>query len=194
MTLTPWRSALDHALYRNRAQASCRYLQLATINAEGQPSNRTVVFRGFVDEALQIVTDGRSEKVQQIQACPWAEVCWYFTMTREQFRLAGQLTLVSPDNDPSNLRCDTWQALSAQTRQQFYWPHPGKARTEATAFVPVDCSTERPPDSFYVLLLDIERVDHLTLRGNPQDRVIYRRIKHAMGDWSSDWSVETVNP
>ncbi|MEL6331528.1 MAG: pyridoxamine 5'-phosphate oxidase, partial [Cyanobacteria bacterium J06626_26] len=66
--LAPWRPALARALHRNRARAYCRYLQLATINAGGKPSNRTVVFRGFVGEALQMVTDGRSEKVQQVRA------------------------------------------------------------------------------------------------------------------------------
>lgn len=188
MTLAPWRIPLARALHRNRARAYCRYLQLATINEDGKPSNRTVVFRGFVDEALQIVTDGRSEKVQQIQYCPWAEVCWYFTITREQFRIAGKLRLVSPDSDTHSIRLNAWQAMSANARQQFYWPHPGQVRDSETAFEPVVVvSTAQPPDSFYVLLLCAERVDHLTLKGNPQDRQIYRRSV-------DDWHVETVNP
>lgn len=185
MTLAPWRPILARALHRNRARAYCRYLQLATIDAEGRPSNRTVVFRGFVDDALQIVTDGRSEKVQHIQVCPWAEICWYFTITREQFRIAGKLTLISPE-DSSNIRLNAWQALSANARQQFYWPHPGQNRADAEAFEAVD-PAEQPPDSFYVLLFAAERVDYLNLKGNPQDRHIYNYSQNS-------WSVTAVNP
>jgi pyridoxamine 5'-phosphate oxidase len=47
MTLAPWRSPLSRALYRNRNLPYCRYLQLATVRPNGQPANRTVVFRGF---------------------------------------------------------------------------------------------------------------------------------------------------
>ena len=187
MTLAPWRPALARALHRNRARAYCRYLQLATINTEGKPSNRTVVFRGFVKEALQIVTDSRSEKVQQIQTCPWAEACWYFTVTREQFRLSGTLSLISPTEDPDTIRLNAWQTLSDKARQQFYWPHPGQTRIDKTAFEPVAGSNDRPPDSFSVLLLTAERVEHLLLRGEPQNRYVYQES-------DGDWSVEEVNP
>ena len=185
MTLAPWRPVLARALHHNRARAYCRYLQLATINADGRPSNRTVVFRGFADDALQMVTDGRSEKVQQIQTCPWCEACWYFTVTREQFRIAGQLTLLGPNGIDAK-RLQTWQALSANARQQFYWPHPGEARSGAAAFESV-APANQPPDSFYVMLLDANRVDHLALRGSPQDRHVYEQT-------TAGWTVTAVNP
>ena len=187
MTLAPWRPALARALHRNRARAYCRYLQLATISANGKPSNRTVVFRGFVDEKLQMVTDSRSEKVQQIQACPWAEICWYFTITREQFRIAGELTLIGSDNDPDAIRPNAWQAMSANAHQQFYWPHPGRLRTDENAFEPTAVATDQPPDSFCVLLLEANRVDHLILRGAPQHRMIYTQVQ-------GEWGLEEVNP
>lgn len=187
MTLAPWRPALARALHRNRARADCRYLQLATVNTEGKPSNRTVVFRGFVEAALQMVTDGRSEKIQQIQMNPWAEACWYFTVTREQFRLAGQLTLIGPHNDPGDCRQKAWQAMSDKARQQFYWPQPGQNRSNANAFEPTTVSMEHPTDSFSVLLLTPERVDYLALSGHPHDRHIYER-------WAGEWKVQAVNP
>ncbi|MEM7066252.1 MAG: Npun_F5749 family FMN-dependent PPOX-type flavoprotein [Cyanobacteria bacterium P01_B01_bin.77] len=185
MTLAPWRPILARALHRNRARAYCRYLQLATIHATGRPSNRTVVFRGFVGTALQIVTDGRSEKVQEIQAQPWAEACWYFTVTREQFRISGKLMLVAQENH--TIRINAWQAMSAKARQQFYWPHPGQPKADIAAFEPVEPSTQGPPDSFYVLLLEADRVEHLMLKGAPQDRCIYEYT-------AGEWQVKTVNP
>lgn len=189
MTLAPWRPLLSGALHRNRARVYCRYLQLATIGTDGKPSNRTVVFRGFVDNYLQMVTDGRSEKVNEILACPWAEACWYFTVTREQFRIAGPLTLVGPNDTPrANLRRQAWQSLSKKAQQQFYWPHPGQLPTEDTEVLTdrPPCS-DAPPDSFYGLLLQPERVDHLNLKGNPQDRHLY--------EWSGkSWTVKEINP
>ena len=44
-------------------------MQLATVDGEGRPHVRTVVFRGFADvaggKAMQFITDARSAKVQQ---------------------------------------------------------------------------------------------------------------------------------
>lgn len=188
MTLAPWRPVLARALHRNRARPYCRYLQLATLNDQGRPANRTLVFRGFVEADLQMVTDGRSEKIQPLQTCPWAEICWYFTVTREQFRLTGQLTVI--DAHTSEIRQGAWQNLSAKARQQFYWPHPGQPRQEQppSAFEPPkDDAMETPPDSFYVLLFTAERVDHLALKGSPQDRHIYEQV-------AGDWVVREVNP
>ncbi|MGD1949508.1 MAG: Npun_F5749 family FMN-dependent PPOX-type flavoprotein [Leptolyngbyaceae cyanobacterium] len=188
MTLAPWRSALARALHRNRARAYSRYLQLATITKDGKPSNRTVVFRGFTDDALQVVTDSRSEKVQHLQVNAWAEACWYFTVTREQFRIAGQLTLLGPDNnDAKATRQAAWQRMSANARQQFYWPHPGQIRKDETAFEPTVDSQEQPPDSFSVLLLAPNQVDYLTLKGSPQDRYIYKLLDGV-------WLKKEVNP
>ncbi|MEO8891182.1 MAG: pyridoxamine 5'-phosphate oxidase family protein, partial [Coleofasciculaceae cyanobacterium] len=90
-----WRSLLARAIHHNRSLPYSRYFQLATIRADHRPANRTVVFRGFLDETdqLKMITDFRSAKVEQIQQQVWGEACWYFPKTREQFRLSGKLTL-----------------------------------------------------------------------------------------------------
>uniref|UniRef100_UPI0030DDB7BF pyridoxamine 5'-phosphate oxidase family protein n=1 Tax=Cyanothece sp. BG0011 TaxID=2082950 RepID=UPI0030DDB7BF len=78
--LAPWRPILSRALHRNRSLPNARYFQLATINRQGQPTNRTVVFRGFLDNSnqLQIITDSRSEKIHHIHHNSLSEICWYF--------------------------------------------------------------------------------------------------------------------
>lgn len=48
--LAPWRSPLSRAIHLNRSQAHHRFLQLATVTPGGQPRNRTVVFRGFMEQ------------------------------------------------------------------------------------------------------------------------------------------------
>jgi len=192
MGVPPWKAALSRALHRNRSQVQSRYLQLATVRETGQPANRTVVFRGFRADhhQLQFVTDTRSDKIGQIAHQPWGEACWYFWKTREQFRLLGDLTLVGVDSAAPPLvkaRQQMWQQLSDSARQQFVWPAPGQPRADAAAFSSSPPSAENPVDWFCLLLLDPLQVDHLELRGEPQNRQIYRLKEN-------EWCVEAVNP
>ncbi len=71
-------------------------VQMATVRANGRPANRTLVFRGFLHDSprLTFVTDERSAKVGDLERLPWAEICWYFPVTHEQFRITGPTTLV----------------------------------------------------------------------------------------------------
>ncbi|MGB7520403.1 MAG: pyridoxamine 5'-phosphate oxidase family protein, partial [Spirulinaceae cyanobacterium] len=120
-SLAPWRSQLSRALHHNRSLANSRYFQLATVNKNGRPTNRTVVFRGFFNQTnqIQIVTDSRSEKIEHIQHQPWGEICWYFPKTREQFRLSGQLVVVDKHHlSLQNARQTAWQNLSDGARLQ----------------------------------------------------------------------------
>ncbi|MBM0742714.1 pyridoxamine 5'-phosphate oxidase family protein [Phormidium sp. CLA17] len=192
MTLAPWRSPLARALHRNRSLVYARYFQLATIRADGHPANRTVVFRGFLDNTnqLKMITDARSEKADQIDQNAWGEACWYFPKTREQFRLLGQLTLVRDNCTDAHLleaRARSWQELSDAARVQFAWSNPGVPRDD-TGFNPPLPDAITPLSHFCLLLLDSTRIDHLELKGDPQNRSIYS-FSDAIG-----WSMQSVNP
>lgn len=193
--LPPWRSALARALHRNRSRPYSRYFQLATITPAGRPANRTVVFRGWLPDtnSLTLITDQRSAKVTDIAAHPWAEACWYFTSTREQFRLAGPSQVVSAaDLTLAPARQTAWAELSDRARQQFYWPQPAQPRSPAAAFAPPENQPENqpetPPDNFSLVLLTPRQVDHLELRGDPQNRTLYTCQP------DDTWQVEAVNP
>ncbi|MEH2271067.1 MAG: Npun_F5749 family FMN-dependent PPOX-type flavoprotein [Nostoc sp.] len=194
MSLAPWRGAIAHALHRNRSLVYARYLQLATLQANGRPANRTLVFRGFLEDTnqLKFITDNRSAKADQIQQQPWAEVCWYFPNTREQFRITGYLTMISSDDVHQDLqpaRLAMWQELSDAARLQFAWPYPGKPRIqEAGAFEPPPPDPVEPVPNFCLLLLDPVEVDHLELRGEPQNRWLYCRNDQ------QQWTSEAINP
>jgi len=71
----------------SESATKCRYVQLATIRADNRPANRTLVFRGFLEDTdqLKFVIDARSQKVDQIFHQPWAEACWYFPETVNNF-------------------------------------------------------------------------------------------------------------
>ncbi|MGP0065223.1 MAG: pyridoxamine 5'-phosphate oxidase family protein, partial [Isosphaeraceae bacterium] len=88
-----WRASMVLALHRNRDVPQSWFMQLATVRADGRPANRTVVFRGFLADSHQIimVSDVRSAKFKDFTSNCWAELCWYFSRTREQFRLAGRV-------------------------------------------------------------------------------------------------------
>lgn len=193
MSLAPWRSPLSRALHRNRSQPEARFLQLATVQLNGQPANRTVVFRGFLDgtDQLKFFTDARSDKAAQIEQNSYGEACWYFVKTREQFRIAGTLTLVRaihPDVALQQARKTAWQELSDAARLQFAWPTPGEPRAEAAAFTPQPPDYIEPLPHFCLLLLEPERVDHLELRGEPQNRCLYQR------EPSQAWLTQAINP
>jgi len=193
-TLAPWRTPLSRALSHNRSQPFFRYFQLATVTPEGKPANRTVVFRGFLENSnqIKIVTDLRSEKITQIQRQSWGEICWYFTETREQFRLAGQLTLVDANYTNEHLRQErkkTWESLSDSARQQFTWSHSGKQRQENDpAFDSPPPNVNDPLPHFGLLLLHPIKVDHLELLGNPQNRYLYHLNE------SGNWRIRAINP
>lgn len=199
--LAPWRSPLSRALHRNRSLAYARYGQLATVRADGRPANRTVVFRGFLDQpdglgwnGLKFICDRRSGKVDELGVNPWAEFCWYFPKTREQFRLAGKVAIAeNAQGDLGPVRQQTWETISKNAQVSFYWPEPGQVRAEPSAFeIQADDSEAerpvRPPDDFVLLVLQPLAVDYLELRGEPQNR---RRYVKESGPL---WDVVEVNP
>lgn len=192
--LAPWRSPLSSAIHRNRSQPHARYFQLATVTAQGYPANRTVVFRGFdndQDNSLKIITDARSSKIKDIEYQSQAEICWYFTKTREQFRLAGSLLLVTVTEEEHHLqqaRQKTWQQISDSARSQFAWPDPAQAVADQSAFEVAPPDADCPLDNFCLLLLSPHKVDHLQLRGNPQQRCLYQLQEN------QTWTTQLVNP
>ncbi len=192
--LAPWRSPLSSAIHRNRSKPHSRYFQLATVTPEGYPANRTVVFRGFLDDEqnrLKTITDSRSAKIQDIEYKSLAEVCWYFTKTREQFRITGNLQLVTvtdADDSLQQARKTTWQNLSDSARSQFAWPNPAQPAADKSAFEvdPPDADTSL--DNFCLLLLTPQKIDHLQLSSKPQQRCWY------ILQSDQSWTTEPVNP
>lgn len=192
--LAPWRSPLASAIHRNRSKPYSRYFQLATVNPAGYPANRTVVFRGFFDDEqnrLKIITDARSDKIQDIEHQPLAEVCWYFTKTREQFRISGRLQLVTvaeTDLDLQTARKITWHELSDSARSQFAWPDPAQPMSDKSAFELEPPDANNPLDNFCLLLLTPYKIDHLQLKGDPQQRFLYNLQE------DKTWTNQAVNP
>jgi pyridoxamine 5'-phosphate oxidase len=192
-TLALWRSVLAKALHQNRALAYARYFQLASIREDGRPANRTVVFRGFLADSnqLMMISDRRSQKVPQIQQTSWAEICWYFPKTREQFRLSGSLQIVDQSSTNPQLRQvynQTWQNLSDSARAQFYWLPPSQPYDPSGVIPEPSDGSDQPAETFLLILFEPTEVDHLDLRSQPHSRHRY------WCDHEQQWQVEAINP
>lgn len=187
-SLPPWRSPLAAAIYRNRAKPYSRYFQLATVTPEGYPANRTVVFRGFRDDAassLKIITDSRSSKIKDLTHQAIAEVCWYFTKTREQFRLTGNLQIITASENNSQLLTErqlAWKNLSDSARSQFAASNLAVTLGDQSTLAQNFPAPDLPLDTFDLLLFIPYKVDHLQLRINPQRSCLYNL--EANGMWS----------
>jgi PPOX class probable FMN-dependent enzyme len=188
-----WRPSLDLALHRNRQSPQSRFVQIASVRENGRPAVRTLVFRGFLGEThrLTFATDARSVKATELEQFPWVEACWYFHLTREQFRFTGTMALAGPDNHDRNLleaRTEVWREMSEESRLTYTWPDPGRAREPLTPFPTLGPDPLTPLPHFLLLVLEIWGVDHLELHGNPQHRWKYSR------DAQGRWSGREINP
>lgn len=191
-----WKHLLLKALETNSHLKHSSYFQLATVSPNGRPSNRTVVFRGFEGDSdrIQINTDIRTRKIEELKHCPFAEICWYFTDSWEQFRINGRMDIIDetyPDLSKHQERERSWFASSARSKLQYVGPYPGlpSISEEPPKEVHLD-PTSGPVNSFCLLILDPYQVDYLNLKSN--ERVTFLSTQNADGHKS--WVTETVNP
>uniref|UniRef100_A0A7N0RAU1 pyridoxal 5'-phosphate synthase n=1 Tax=Kalanchoe fedtschenkoi TaxID=63787 RepID=A0A7N0RAU1_KALFE len=159
-TAAPWKQLILKALETNSNIKHSTYFQLATVAQDGRPSNRTVVFRGFQGDSdrIKINTDTRTRKIEELKHCPFAEICWYFTDSWEQFRINGRVDMIDETNsDPSKLqeRERSWFASSATSKLQYVGAHPGLPyiSEEPPPQVYID-PTSGPVSTFCLLVLD----------------------------------------
>jgi len=177
-----WQDDLEAARDRHRSDPTARFAQLATTDEARRPRCRTVVVRRFDPKTarLHVVTDARSAKVAQLERSPWAELCWYFPKTREQFRLLARGTVLRGD-----ITHELWEGLSGDSRRSFLWPAPGQSRAPEANFDVADPGAV--PPSFVGLLFEVEEVDYLVLDGPPHHRCSYTRE-------GGTWHAKPVNP
>lgn len=185
-----WSQLLKSSLEANASLPYSKYVQLATVKPDGRPANRTVVFRGFMQDdetSLTFVTDRRSRKVQEVHLSPYGEACWYLPVTREQFRLSGQLRIVGSDNNEEQwmaARRRAWAAMSSAGRSQFTWPTPGEPRANDEAFQAK--ASEEPESNFCLVVLSVDACDYVQLFENKRE--IFERGEDGL------FSHQAVNP
>ncbi|CAL0318037.1 unnamed protein product [Lupinus luteus] len=195
MGTVAWKQLLIGALESNTHLKHSSFFQLASIGTNGKPSNRTVVFRGFQDNTDNILinTDSRTPKIEELKLCPFAEICWYFTDSWEQFRINGNVDVIDGSNpDPLKLqeREKSWFASSLRSRSQYLGPEPGlpSLGEQAQPEISLDPSTG-PVDAFCLLILEPDQVDYLNLKNS--QRLAFKSSVSAAAKKS--WIMEKVN-
>ena len=184
--LPPWRLLLRGAREREGRSPNARWLQLATVAGDGTPRVRTLVFRGWADDAvLDLLTDGRSAKHAELRQQPAVELCWLLPKARCQFRLRGGL-LSLPDHEEGEARQRHWQGLSPTGRALWGWPEPGSPFDPSAAFPTEIADDMAMPDHFQLLRIALQQVELLELRDHPHQRRRWRR--------DGGWSEERLNP
>ena len=184
--LPPWRPLLRGARQREGRSPAARWLQLATVAADGTPRVRTLVFRGWAGSgALDLLTDGRSAKPAELARQPAVELCWLLPRARAQFRLRGEL-MDLPSELGRSERQRHWRSLAPGGRALWGWPPPG-APLQGDAPFPAELADDTPmPEHFRLLRIALQQVELLELRDHPHRRRRWRR--------GSGWTEEPLNP
>ncbi|MFN7899434.1 MAG: pyridoxamine 5'-phosphate oxidase family protein [Synechococcaceae cyanobacterium] len=184
--LPPWRALLRGAREREGRAPQARWLQLASVAADGTPRVRTLVFRGWAGPAaLDLLSDVRSAKAAELARQPALELCWLLPKARAQFRLRGRRQLLPPALEQRE-RQRHWQALTPGGRAVWCWPSPGEPLDRQAAF-PKELADDAPlPAHFLLLRIAVEQVELLELKGHPHARRRWRLEK--------DWAEEPLNP
>ena len=170
---------------REGRSPAARWLQLASVASDGTPRVRTLVFRGWAaGSILDLLTDGRSAKSEQLRHQPALEICWLLPRARSQFRLRGCAAAPAAEREHQE-RQRHWEALSPSARSLWGWPPPGRPHTPEAGF-PAELADGTPlPPHFQLLRIAIERVDLLELGDHPHRR----RRRNETG-----WQEERLNP
>ncbi|KAL9435288.1 hypothetical protein AB3S75_021543 [Citrus x aurantiifolia] len=186
----PWKQLLLRALESQSHLKHSIYFQLATVGTNGRPSNRTVVFRGFQDntDKIQINSDTRSRKIEELKSCPFSEICWYFTESWEQFRINGRVDVIDGSNsDPEKLqiREKSWFGCSMKARLQYLDPEQGclSVNEQPKEFSLDPCAG--PVDAFCMLILEPDQVDYLNLKSNQKLKFMSRLSDNGEKYWAS---------
>ncbi|ORZ33861.1 pyridoxamine 5'-phosphate oxidase-domain-containing protein [Catenaria anguillulae PL171] len=156
------------------------------------PRVRTVVFRGLVangtahfaddwiktsphsvaaaqDELVHLlfVTDLRTRKVTEIKDNPLVEVCWYFSHSREQFRLSGVGVVV--DGNASTVSTATSSKVNWQQVRERMWAVQSPAAKQTyldskTSDAVPSSDLAKVSSHFGLVYVTVNHVDHLDLR------------------------------
>ena len=153
---------------------------------DGTPRIRTLVFRNWVqDDQLELFSDQRSEKFDELNHTPEVELCWLLSKARQQFRIRGSINLLTGD-DAHEIRRKAWLQISPRGRAVWSWPHPGFP-LQADADFPESVADEvTMPDHFIVLRIRISQVEMLNLKPHPHQRIRWTAL--------NDWQEQRLNP
>ncbi len=166
---------------------------VATASAEGRPSGRVVLMRGFDDRGFVFYTNYESRKGSDLAANPFASAVWFWQGMERQIRVEGSVERVDPaESDdywrgrPRMSKLGAWvsdQSAAVESR--------GALETEMEALKQrfPDDEIPRPPHwgGFRIIPTVIEFWQGR--RSRLHDRVVYRRDSR-----DAAWEIVRLSP
>ena len=109
----------DQALEQNVPEPTT--MTLATADAQGRPSARVVLLKGFDDTGFVFFTNYNSRKGQDLAVQPWASLNFFWQPLERQIRLNGLVTKASAQESddyfhsrPLGSRLGAWVSAQSQ--------------------------------------------------------------------------------
>lgn len=133
---------LIQSIKNNSSVVYSNFFQLATVDSSSNPQNRTVVFRGFYDQSIKISCNMNSNKIKEIAHNNTVQICWYFPISREQYRITCKSVMVTCESkDEAHLleRKNLWDSLAGTSKEEF--------------LVNTDLKSSADPTDLFVMLL-----------------------------------------
>jgi pyridoxamine 5'-phosphate oxidase len=165
---------------------------LATVSADGQPSARTVLLRGFDDAGFVFYTNYDSRKGRELAENPRAALVFYWPELQRQVRVEGPVEFVAPEQS------DHYFRTRPRDSQLGAWASPQSAvlanrgvleeRFQEVEKLYEGRDVPRPPNwgGYRVRPAVLE-----FWQGRPgrlHDRLCYRRLP------SGSWQIERLSP
>lgn len=160
---------------------------LATADAEGRPSARVVLLKGFDENGFVFYTNLESRKARDLTAVPFAALCFYWPQLDQQVRVEGRVEPVSEAEAdayfatrPRGAQIGAWASKQSRTlasREEL------EARVKAVEEKFAGVEVARPPfwSGFRVIP---ERIEFWQSRENRlHDRVVYLK---ETGKWRTE--------
>ncbi len=96
-------------------------MTVATVGADGRPSARMMLLKGFDEQGFVFYSNYTSRKGQELASNPWAALVFWWGELERQVRIEGQVALVSTeesqayfDSRPVGSRLGAWVSMQSQ--------------------------------------------------------------------------------
>jgi len=100
-------AGLEHealAMFQDWLDAACKTdlheptaMALATANAQGRPSVRTMLLKSFDERGFVFFTDSQSRKGEELRENNFASLCFFWQPLMRQVRIEGSIVTISVD-------------------------------------------------------------------------------------------------